>query len=84
MEIDKDNYFELNGKEIRIFNLRSIRGRMGIDFNRKGDVKPQVIIMKFLIHGDNLESLNIISIGLKLIVMISSMLRFIPRKNLLE
>lgn len=73
MELD-GFILRLNGKGIRIFKLRSIRGRIGIDFNRKGDVK-------FLIHGDNLELLNIISIGLKLIVMISSMLRFIPRKN---
>ena len=42
---------ELNGKEMRIFNLRSIRGRIGIDLNRKGDVK-------LLIHGDNVELLT--------------------------
>lgn len=77
MEIDKDNIFEHDGKEMRIFNLRSIRGRISVDFNRKGDVK-------FLIHGDNLELLNIISIGLKLIIGISSIWTSILRKRLLE
>ena len=82
VQIDEVNYFELdgfilrlNGNEVRIFNLRSIRGRISVDFNRKGDVK-------FLIHGDNLELLNIISIGLKLIIGISSIWISIPRKSL--
>lgn len=68
VQIDDNNYFELDGfilrldgKEIRIFNLRSIRGRIGIDFNRKGDKSLGKIIMDYLTHGDNVELLNILS-----------------------
>ena len=71
VQIDEVNYFELdgfilrlNGNEVRIFNLRSIRGRIGIDFNRKGDVKLQDIIMKYLTKTDNVELLNILSVEL--------------------
>ena len=71
VQINKTNYFELDGfilrlrdKEIRIFNLRSIRGRIGIEFTRKGDVKLQDILRNYLIHTDNVELLNILSIEL--------------------
>ena len=68
VEIDKDNYFELNGfilrlngNEVRIFNLRSIHGHIGADFTRKGDKSLGKIIMDYLTHGDNVELLNILS-----------------------
>ena len=71
VQIDKTNYFELDGfilrlndKEIRIFNLRSIRGHIDCDFTRKGDVKLQDIIRNYLIHTDNVELLNIFSVEL--------------------
>lgn len=68
VQIDKTNYFELDGfilrlhdKEIRIFNLRSIRGHIGDEFTRKGDGKLQDIIKRHLTHVDNVELLNILS-----------------------
>ena len=71
VQIDEVNYFELDGfilrlneKEIRIFNLRSIRGRIGIDFTRKGDGKLQDVMMKYLTKTDNVELLNILSVEL--------------------
>ena len=68
VQIDEVNYFtldgfilRLNGKEIRIFNLRSIRGHIGVDFTRKGDKILEKIIHDYLTHGDNVELLNILS-----------------------
>ena len=68
VQIDEANYFaldgfilRLNGKEIRIFNLRSIRGCIGVDFTRKGDKSLGKIIMDYLTRGDNVELLNILS-----------------------
>ena len=68
VQIDEVNYFaldgfilRLNGKEIRIFNLRSIRGHIGINFTRKGDKSLGKIIMDYLTRGDNVELLNILS-----------------------
>lgn len=68
VQIDKTNYFELDGfilrlneKEIRIFNLRSIRGHIGIDFTRKGNKSLEKIIMDYLTRCDNVELLNILS-----------------------
>ena len=68
VQIDEVNYFaldgftlRLNGKEIRIFNLRSIRGHIGIDFTRKGDKSLGKIVHDYLTHGDNVELLNILS-----------------------
>ena len=68
VQIDEVNYFELdgfilrlNGKEIRIFNLRSIRGHIGVDFTRKGDKSLGKIVHDYLTHGDNVELLNILS-----------------------
>lgn len=51
----------LRDKEIRIFNLRSIRGHIGVEFTRKGDGKLQDIIKRYLTHSDNVELLNILS-----------------------
>ena len=71
VQIDEVNYFELdgfilrlNGNEVRIFNLRSIRGRIGVDFNRKGDKILEKIVHDYLTHTDNVELLNILSIEL--------------------
>lgn len=68
VQIDEINYFaldgfilRLNGKEIRIFNIRSIHGHIGIDFTRKGDKSLGKIIMDYLTRGDNVELLNILS-----------------------
>ena len=68
VQIDDNDYFELDGfilrlhdKEIRIFNLRSIRGHIGVEFTRKGDGKLQDIIKRYLTHSDNVELLNILS-----------------------
>ena len=41
--------------------MRSIRGRIGIDFTRKGDGKLQDVIKRYLTHSDNVELLNILS-----------------------
>ena len=51
----------LHDKEIRIFNLRSIRGHIGIDFTRKGDEKLNEITQHYLKKTDNVELLNILS-----------------------
>ena len=71
VQIDKTNYFELDGfilrlndKEIRIFNLRSIRGHIGCDFTRKGDKLLEKIVHDYLTHTDNVELLNILSVEL--------------------
>lgn len=68
VQIDEANYFALDGfilrlnrKEIRIFNLRSIRGHIGVDFTREGDKSLGKIIMDYLTRGDNVELLNILS-----------------------
>ena len=68
VQIDEVNYFELDGfilrlndKEIRIFNLRSIRGHIGVDFTRSGDKSLGKIIKDYLASGDNVELLNILS-----------------------
>ena len=41
--------------------MRSIRGHIGVEFTRKGDVKLQDIIKRYLTHSDNVELLNILS-----------------------
>lgn len=46
---------------MRIFNLRSICGHIGVDFTRKGDGKLLDIIKRYLTHTDNVELLNILS-----------------------
>lgn len=65
VQIDKNNYFDIAstviGDNVRIVNLRSVTGHIGIDFSYSDDAILKRIAMNYLAKTDNVELINVLS-----------------------